>query len=123
MITSPSTFKVPDKVAFPDVSNLNTSTLPPLENNIFSCARIAKSSIALPAIISPAVVATCNPALKALALSNLNLISSSLSISIPPPFTVIIPAKVVSLPLTVIGALPKVSESVTEPAPSHKATV
>ena len=35
----------------------------------------------------------------------------------------IVPAKVVSLPETVIGALPKVSESVTEPAPSHKATV
>ena len=34
-----------------------------------------------------------------------------------------LPAKVELLPLTVIGALPKVSESVTEPAPSHKATV
>ena len=36
---------------------------------------------------------------------------------------VIFPAKVVLLPLTVIGALPKVSESVTELGPSHKATV
>ena len=35
----------------------------------------------------------------------------------------IVPAKVELLPLTVIGALPKVSESVTELAPSHKATV
>ena len=37
---------------------------------------------------------SANPAIKVLALSNLNLTSSLLSISIPPPFTVIIPAKV-----------------------------
>ena len=36
---------------------------------------------------------------------------------------IICPAKVVLLPETVIGALPNVSESVTELVPCHKATV
>ena len=37
--------------------------------------------------------------------------------------TLTLPAKVALLPLNVIGALPKVSESVTVLGPSHKATV
>jgi hypothetical protein len=45
-----------------------------------------------------------------------NLVSSVATSEKIPLVAVTVPAKVVLLPLTVIGALPKVSESVTEPA-------